>query len=95
MKETNDYKFTPEDQAFLTKLGRESEARLRENEITYEEWMERFRKIYGKYEDNKDVEPNYLEKMIRDFEQVYVGADNPPEKQRAVEDFLKELRDQE
>lgn len=90
MKETE---FTPhpQDEEFLNKLGGKSEVQLGQSELPYEAHLEKFREIHSYYEANKETDPHAVDDMVTQLKDLLIKGDNPPEKERAARDFLKEI----
>jgi hypothetical protein len=90
MRET-EYKPTPEDKDFLDELGEKSEKQLSQNEMSYEQHLNLIRKIYATYQANLENNPQAVDIMIDQLKNMLVCGDNPPEKERAMRDFLREI----
>ena len=84
-------KFTPLDEEFLQELGKKSEVSLGQNKISYEEFLNKFREIHSFYKANEENDPYAVNDMIGQIKDLLVQGDNPPEKERAARDFLKEI----
>lgn len=81
----NESKFqpTPEDEKFLDNLDKR---------FTIEEWKSIFREVVQeKYKGSIDNGSKTPAEIIADFRKAYVDADNPPEKQTAIQEILEEL----
>lgn len=81
----------PEDVDFLDKLGRKSEIQLKQNEMAYDDHLNFFRGVYLMYKENAEKDPYAVEDMIDQLKNLLVQGDNPPEKERAMRDFLREI----
>ncbi len=81
----------PEDVEFLDKLGKRSEIQLKQNEMSYDDHLNFFRGVHAMYKENAEKDPYAVEDMIDQLKNLLVQGDNPPEKERAMRDFLREI----
>jgi hypothetical protein len=81
----------PEDVEFLEKLSKKSEIQLKQNEMLYDDHLNFFRGVYASYRANAEHDPYAVEDMVDQLKNLLVQGDNPPEKERAMRDFLREI----
>lgn len=92
MKERN-FDPTPDDENFLKELGKTSDLYLSQVDKTYEEFTDLFESAYDGAMNLVPAEDQEGAKreIIKQLKDILDSGYNPPEKERALRDFLKKI----